>query len=109
MPVDRRLSLTLLITVFHIATALQTVTDGNTYITEMIVPFDMPMDDLKNALLNQLSHNDFKTNSFSTDHVDVSQLVYKATYNGANRTLDPPYLHPHPADSHPNIRCVVTP
>ena len=43
----------------------QKTINSNTYVTEIIIPFDMPMTDLSIAADNQLSRNDFKTNSFS--------------------------------------------
>jgi hypothetical protein len=68
---------------------------GETYVTEMIVPFDMPMDDLKIAASEQLSRDDFKTSSFEGSNITVSKLVYKTTYNGSERVLTPPYLMNH--------------
>ncbi len=72
--------------------------------TEIIVPFDMPMDDLKTAALNQLSRNDFKTNQFSGDQVRVSKLVYKTTYNGSGRIVTPSYMMHYLAHNHRNIQ-----
>lgn len=63
----------------------------NTYIIERIVPFDVPANDLKVAVEKQLSHDDFLTDHFTTEHVSVTKLVYKATYNGSGRIVDPPY------------------
>ncbi len=62
------------------------------FITEFIVPFDLPADDAKLAVNNQISRNDFKTNTFNTDNVTVSKLIYKSIYNGSNRIVDPKYF-----------------
>ncbi len=59
------------------------------FITEFIVPFDLPADDAKLAASNQISRNDFRTNTFNTDNVTVSKLIYKSIYNGSNRIVDP--------------------
>ena len=65
---------------------------ASTYITERLVPFDLPPNDLSVAVQKQLSRDDFLTAHFTTDHVAVTKLVYKATYNGAGRIVDPPCL-----------------
>jgi alkyl hydroperoxide reductase subunit AhpF len=62
------------------------------YVTEFIVPFDMPIDDLKTVVANQLSHNEFRTSEFTTDGVAVKGLVYRATYNGSEKSVSPPYI-----------------
>lgn len=49
----------------------------------------MPVDDFKTAALNQLSRNDFRTNEFAGDNVTVSKLIYKTTYNGSGKIVDP--------------------
>ncbi len=67
--------------------------NGNTFVIEIIKPFDMPVGDLKTAALNQFSRNDFKTNNFTGDSVDVSKLIYKTIYNGSGRIVDPSYIH----------------
>lgn len=59
------------------------------YVTEFIVPFDMPVDDLKTVAANQLSHNEFRTSEFTTDGVLVKGLVYRTTYNGSERSVSP--------------------
>lgn len=46
------------------------------FIAEYIIPFDIPVNDLKQAVAIQLSRDDFKTNSFSSDNVSVSHLIY---------------------------------
>ena len=61
----------------------------NTFVTEMIVPFDMPVDDLQSASKKQLSRNDFKTNTFKSVYVNVSNMVYKTTYNSSERVVTP--------------------
>lgn len=76
---------------------------SNTYVTEIIIPFDMPMSDLSIAAKNQLSRNDFKTNSFSGENITVSNLIYKSSYNGTQRTVDPPYLSNHLVDNPPDM------
>ena len=50
------------------------------------------MDDLKLAASAQLSRNDFKTTNFITSGVDISKLIYKTTYNGSERVIDPRYI-----------------
>ncbi len=59
------------------------------FITEFIIPFDLPINDLKAAASNQLSRNEFKTNTFKTDNITVSKLIFKTVYNGSNRIIDP--------------------
>ena len=59
------------------------------FITEFITPFDLPVDDFNVVINNQLSRNDFKTRNFTADNFTISKLVYKSTYNGTNRTVDP--------------------
>ena len=57
-------ALLLVVSVTAISTS-QEAMFSNTYVTEIIIPFDMPMTDLSIAANNQLSRNDFKTSSFS--------------------------------------------
>ncbi len=79
------------ISTFDLISTESTIND-KTYVTEMIVPFDIPTEDLSEAVSTQLSRNDFRTNNFTTDSVEVSKLIYKTHYNGSNRTVDPRYI-----------------
>jgi hypothetical protein len=101
MPQDPTLRVYLAVVL--LASAVVGSAPAATYITERLVPFDLPADDLKVAVERQLSHDDFLTDHFTTDHVAVSKLVYKATYNGSGRTVDPPYAPPNLATSHSNM------
>jgi hypothetical protein len=69
--------------------AIQLTNQIGPLITEYIVPFDLPIDDLKATAANQISRNQFKTNTFTTDNVTVSKLIFKTTYNGSNKIVDP--------------------
>lgn len=83
---------------FHLATAYDKLSPK--YITEFITPFDLPVNDLRVAVANQLSRNDFKTPSFTTDNVKVSNLIYKSKYNGTDRVVDPKYAPNYLENSH---------
>lgn len=92
---------------FIITNSLSTETlqaNGNTFVTEVIKPFDMPVDDFKIAALNQLSRNDFRTNNFAGDNVTVSKLVYKTIYNGSGRIIDPEYNYSDLEQTHLTIQ-----
>ena len=60
------------------------------FITEFIIPFDLPINDFKAAAANQISRNEFHTSTFTTDNITVSNLIYKTSYNGSNIIVDPP-------------------
>jgi len=53
------------------------------FVTEYIVPFDLPTNDLKDVSQNQLSKNDFLTNNFTSNKIKISSLIYQTTYNGS--------------------------
>jgi len=92
-----------------IISCLNPAAAATTYITERLVPFDVPADDLRVVVQKQLSADDFLTNHFSNDHVEVTKLVYRATYNGTGRVVDPPYFAAYLVSSHSSTSLLMTP
>lgn len=86
--------------IFLLFRLIQSSISATPFIAEYIIPFDIPVNDLKQAVSVQLSRDDFKTNSFSSDNVSVSHLVYQSHYNGLNRTVFPEYHPSYPAQNH---------
>lgn len=86
--------------IFLLLALTQISISATPFIAEYIIPFDIPVNDLYQAVSNQLSRNDFKTNSFSSDNVTVSHLIYQSHYNDQNRSIIPPYHPSYPEHSH---------
>lgn len=85
------LSLLVLLGLANGIATMSTDAIANTFVTEIISPFNIPMDDLELAAKSQLSRNDFKTNHFTSHGVEVSKLIYKTTYNSSERIISPKY------------------